>query len=84
MSIALFNFGFKYLNIYQKWHNLTLSRKRRGGVLFRRGLNRTEEAMGSALDLWTAFRLGHFSTPADDLSLERFARVLVAHLTAFV
>jgi hypothetical protein len=123
--------------------------------------NRTEEAMGSALDLWTAFReraylkspqpflgyffmledceasnlpvkvqephfkvfpefvgasylrryelfcrklvlerhytaaafisstsgggiLGHFSTPADDLSLERFARVLVAHLTAFV
>ena len=123
--------------------------------------NRTEEAMGSALDLWTAFRehaylkspqpflgyffmledceasnrpvkvqephfkvfpefvgasylrryelfcrklvlerhytaaafisstsgggiLGRFSTPADDLSLERFARVLVAHLTAFV
>jgi hypothetical protein len=123
--------------------------------------NRTEEAMGSALDLWTAYRegayrkspqpflgyffmledceasnrpvkvqephfkvfpefvgasylrryelfcrklvlerhytaaafisstseggiLGHFSTPADDLSLERFARVLVAHLTAFV
>lgn len=122
--------------------------------------NRTEEAMGSALDLWTAFReraylnspqpflgyffmledcesshrpvevqephfkvfpefvgasylrryelfcrklvlerhytaaafissmsvgglLGQFSTPADDLSLERFARVLVAHLTAF-
>lgn len=31
-----------------------------------------------------AGRLGHFSTPADDLSLERFARVLVAHLTAFV
>jgi hypothetical protein len=28
--------------------------------------------------------LGRFSTPADDLSLERFARVLVAHLTAFV
>jgi hypothetical protein len=24
--------------------------------------------------------LGHFSTPAEDLSLERFARVLVAHL----
>lgn len=123
--------------------------------------NRTEEAMGSALDLWTAFReraylnspqpflgyffmledcessnrpvkvqephfkvfpefvgasylrryelfcrklvlerhytaaaiitstsetglLGRFSTPADDLSLERFARVLVAHLTAYV
>ncbi len=123
--------------------------------------NRTEEAMGSALDLWTAYRegayrkspqpflgyffmledceasnrpvkvqephfkvfpefvgasylrryelfcrklvlerhysaaafisstseggiLGQFLTPADDLSLERFARVLVAHLTAFV
>jgi hypothetical protein len=123
--------------------------------------NRTEEAMGSALDLWTAYRegaylksphpflgyffmledcdsssrpvkvqephfkvfqefvgasylrryeifcrklvlerhytaaafisstseggiLGHYSTPADDLSLERFARVLVAHLAAFV
>jgi hypothetical protein len=123
--------------------------------------NRTEEAMGSALDLWTAYRehaylkspqpflgyffmledcaasnrpvkvqephfkvfpeflgvsylrryeffcrklvlerhytsaafitstagdgiVGRFSTPADDLSLERFARVLVAHLTAFV
>ena len=123
--------------------------------------NRTEEAMGSALDLWTAYReraylkspqpflgyffmledceasnrpvkvqephfkvfpefvgasylrryelfcrklvlerhytavafisstadggiLGRFSTPADDLSLERFARVLVAHLAAFV
>ena len=123
--------------------------------------NRTEEAMGSALDLWTAFReraylkspqpflgyffiledceasnrpvrvqeshfkvfqefagasymrryeifcrklvlerhytasafissaddeglSGRFSTPADDLSLERFARVLVSHLTAFV
>jgi len=123
--------------------------------------NRTEEAMGSALDLWTAFReraylnslqpflgyffmledceasnrpvkvqephfkvfpefvgasylrryeifcrklvlerhytaaafisstsdtgiLGRFSTPADDLSLERFARILVAHLAAFV
>lgn len=123
--------------------------------------NRTEEAMGSALDLWTAFReraylnspqpflgyffmledceasnrpvkvqephfkvfpefvgasymrryelfcrklvlerhytaaafisstsdegmLGRFSIPADDLSLERFARVLVAHLKAFV
>ena len=27
---------------------------------------------------------GRFSTPAEDLSLERFARVLVAHLTAFV
>jgi hypothetical protein len=27
---------------------------------------------------------GRFSTPADDLSLERFARVLVSHLTAFV
>jgi hypothetical protein len=27
---------------------------------------------------------GHFATPADDLSLERFARVLVAHLSAFV
>jgi len=27
---------------------------------------------------------GRFSTPADDLSLERFARVLVAHLGAFV
>lgn len=25
-----------------------------------------------------------FSTPADDLSLERFARILVAHLAAFV
>ncbi len=123
--------------------------------------NRTEEAMGSALDLWTAFReraylsspqpflgyffmledceasnrpvkvqephfkvfpefvgasymrryeifcrklvlerhytaaaffsstseggiLGRFSTPADDLSLDRFARVLVAHLKAYV
>ncbi len=28
--------------------------------------------------------LGRFSTPADDLSLERFARLLMAHLTAFV
>jgi len=123
--------------------------------------NRTEEAMGSALDLWTAYRehaylaspqpflgyffmledceasnrpvkvqephfkvfpefvdasytcryeifcrklvrerhytaaafiastadkgiLGRFSTPAEDLSLERFARVLVGHLAAFV
>ncbi len=123
--------------------------------------NRTEEAMGSALDLWTAYRerayldspqpflgyffmledcdasnravkvqephfkvfpefvgasyklryelfcrklvlerhytatafiastqddgiLGHFSTPADDLSLVRFARVLISHLAAFV
>ena len=123
--------------------------------------NRTEEAMGSALDLWTAYReqayldgpqpflgyffmledcdasnrpvkvqephfkvlpefvgasymrryeifcrklvlerhytatafiastendgiLGHFSTPADDLSLTRFARVLIGHLAAFV
>src|SRR3990170_1341667 len=123
--------------------------------------NRTEEAMGTALDLWTAFRekaylqspqpflgyffmledceasnrpvgvqephfkvlpefvgasymrryeifcrklvlerhytatafiastendgiLGHFSTPADDLSLARFARVLIGHLAAFV
>jgi hypothetical protein len=27
--------------------------------------------------------LGRFSTPADDLSLERFARVLVGHLKAF-
>jgi len=27
--------------------------------------------------------LGRFSIPADDLSLERFARVLVAHLAAF-
>lgn len=27
---------------------------------------------------------GRFSTPADDLSLERFARVLKAHLTAFI
>jgi len=26
---------------------------------------------------------GHFSTPADDLSLERFARVLMSHLDAF-
>jgi len=26
---------------------------------------------------------GRFSTPADDLSLERFARILVAHLAAF-
>ncbi len=123
--------------------------------------NRTEEAMGSALDLWTAYReraylkspqpflgyffmieeceasnrpvkvqephfkvfpeflgasysrryelfcrklvlerhytaaafisstadggaLGRYSTPADDLSIERFARVLVGHLKAFV
>lgn len=28
--------------------------------------------------------LGHFSTPAEDLSLERFARVLVAHLGGLV
>ena len=27
---------------------------------------------------------GHFTTPADDLSIERFARILVAHLAAFV
>ena len=27
---------------------------------------------------------GRFSTPAEDLSLERFARILVAHLAAFV
>ena len=27
---------------------------------------------------------GHFSTPADDLSVERFAKMLTAHLVAFV
>ena len=27
---------------------------------------------------------GRFSTPADDLSLERFARVLVAHLMGVI
>jgi hypothetical protein len=27
---------------------------------------------------------GHFSTPANDLSLDRFAKILLAHLAAFV
>ena len=27
---------------------------------------------------------GLFATPADDLSIERFAKILVGHLTAFV
>jgi hypothetical protein len=27
---------------------------------------------------------GLFSTPSEDLSLERFAKILVGHLTAFV
>jgi hypothetical protein len=87
--------------------------------------NRTEEAMGSALDLWTAFRerafldspqpfLGYFFMledceasnrpvsvqqphfkvfpefvgasymPSDDLSVERFARTLIAHVAPFL
>jgi len=54
--------------------------------------NRTEEAMGSALDLWTAFREGAFSKnglngvykqPAKDLSFSIFAKSLVSHIGAF-